>query len=414
MRGGSAKAASFVLILALTSPGRLLAIGDHNPMSSIGVKVRHLITHSLLGEPDIYPQLLAQADSQGPTVDPSDLSSPAQLEHQLRAALREPISATRLTVKGGVARIGEYSVGSAETVRGHVVVLEGNAEVHGRIEGNLITLDGDVTLFRGAVVEGDVLALGGKVHPEGGTVTGAIQELDAVEIMPVEVAVSVPVLILRRLAGLGGVFLALLVLGFGLVTFGRPNLEIVSDTLSHSFGRSFLAGLLAQVLVLPTFGMLVVGLVLTVAGALLVPFAMAVYVLLVIVAVLGGVLAVAHAMGESVTRRQMARGVALSPNSYRYVLAGLAALASIWLAWALVGWVPVAGGITFFLAALGTWLTGTIGFGAALLSRGGIRERFAGRILPPEMMTDEYLWATPQFGVTAVKRPAPLSDRERE
>jgi hypothetical protein len=47
----------------------------------------------------------------------------------------------------------------------------------------------------------------------------------------------------------------------------------------------------------------------------------------------------------------------------------------------------------------------TAGFGAALLSRGGIREEFTGRLLPPAMMTDEYLWATPQMGVPAVKRP---------
>jgi hypothetical protein len=40
-----------------------------------------------------------------------------------------------------------------------------------------------------------------------------------------------------------------------------------------------------------------------------------------------------------------------------------------------------------------------------LLSRAGLREGFAGRILPPEAMTDEYLWATPQFGVPAAKRP---------
>ena len=52
-------------------------------------------------------------------------------------------------------------------------------------------------------------------------------------------------------------------------------------------------------------------------------------------------------------------------------------------------------------AFLVTWLLGTAGFGAALLSRAGIKENFAGRLLPPEALTDEYLWATPQFGVPA-------------
>ena len=72
--------------------------------------------------------------------------------------------------------------------------------------------------------------------------------------------------------------------------------------------------------------------------------------------------------------------------------------------WALTGWVPLAGRIVWMGAALATWFVVTAGFGAMLLSRAGLRENFAGRILPPETLTDEYLWATPQFGVPAVKR----------
>ena len=190
--------------------------------------------------------------------------------------------------------------------------------------------------------------------------------------------------------------------------FGRPNLEVVSDTVSHSFGRAFVTGLLGQILLLPTFGMLVVGLILSVAGILLLPFAVVVYALLVIVGAVGGFLAVAHAMGETYTRRQLALGTMLgSPNSYRYLLVGLGALAALWFAWAIFGWVPVAGELIRGAAFLVTWLLATAGFGAALLSRAGVRENFAGRLIPPEALTDEYLWATPQFGVAAARRPAP-------
>src|SRR5262249_57065939 len=98
--------------------------------------------------------------------------------------------------------------------------------------------------------------------------------------------------VFQRGAGVVGVFLTLFALGFGLVMFGRPNLEVVSDTVSHSFGRSFLTGLIGQILLLPTFGMLVVRLILSVAGILLLPFAVTVYALLMIVGVVGGDLAV--------------------------------------------------------------------------------------------------------------------------
>ncbi|MEO5799565.1 MAG: polymer-forming cytoskeletal protein, partial [Gemmatimonadales bacterium] len=345
------------------------------------------------------------ADQQGPTVNPAKLDQPAALERQLRTALRRPIDETRLTVVGGTARLGHYSVGSAENVHGHLVVLEGDVDVHGRVEGNIVALDGDIIVHPGGSVVGDVLAIGGHVREAGGNITGAQQSLEAIPITSPAETPGIATVIARRAAGFVGVFLVLLTLGFGLVTFGRPNLEIVSDTVMHSFGRAFVVGLLGEVLILPTFGMLVVGLVLTVAGALLVPFGIVVYTLLAIVSVLGGVLAVAHAMGETITRRRMAAGLRVSPNAYRYLLTGLMALGVSWLAWVLFGWVPIAGGLILSAAAIGTWFVGTVGFGAALLSRGGIREHFAGRIVPPEMLTDEYLWATPQFGVPAVKRP---------
>ncbi|HEU5304621.1 MAG TPA: hypothetical protein VFU40_08255, partial [Gemmatimonadales bacterium] len=281
----------------------------------------------------------------------------------------------------------------------------------GTLRGNLVTVEGDVVVHPGGVISGDVLTLGGSVRDEGGEIGGEVRTLKSTTVLsPLPQtrteAASPFETVLRRIAGVLGVFLTLVVLGFGLVMFGRQNLEVVSDTVSHSFGRAFVTGLLGQILLLPTFGMLVVGLVLSVAGILLLPFAVAVFAMLTVVAVVGGYLAVAHALGETYTRRRMALGVMIgSPNSYRYLLVGLLALASLWAAWALFGWVPVAGSIVWGTAFFVSWLLGTTGFGAALLSRAGIRENFAGRLLPPEALTDEYLWATPQFGVPAGRRP---------
>jgi hypothetical protein len=358
-------------------------------------------------EPRPRPQAIPQG---GPSIDLSDLSQPTVVEHRLRTAL-QPGGELRLTVPGGTARQGDYSVGSAESLKGHLLVLDGNADVYGQLQGNLVTVKGDVVVHPGGVVTGDILTLGGEVHDRGGEIGGEVRTLRAASILSpatrAESETLTPVQsVLRRVAGVLGVFLTLTVLGFGLVMFGRQNLEVVSDTVSHSFGRAFVTGLLGQILLLPTFGMLVVGLILSVAGILLLPFAIAVFALLVVVGVVGGYLAVAHAMGETYTRRRMALGVVIgSPNSYRYLLVGLVALASLWAAWALFGWVPVAGSIVWGAAFFITWLLGTAGFGATLLSRAGIKENFSGRLFPPEALTDEYLWATPQFGVPAGRRP---------
>jgi hypothetical protein len=349
--------------------------------------------------------------SGGPAVDLSDLSRPTLTETRLRSALQPINGQLRLTIPGGIARQGNFSVPAEEILDGPVLIVNGNADVYGHLQGNLVTVKGDVIMHPGGVVSGDVLTLGGEVRDEGGEIGGEVRTLKSTNVLtPLSRAQAQDLSpfqsVLRRVAGMLGVFLTLAVLGFGLVMFGRQNLEIVSDTVSHSFGRSFITGLLGQILLLPTFGMLVVGLILSVAGILLLPFAVAVFAMLAVIAVVGGYLAVAHALGETYTRRRMALGVVIgSPNSYRYILVGLLALASVWAAWALFGWVPVAGSIIWGAAFFVTWLLGTAGFGAALLSRAGIKESFAGRLLPPEALTDEYLWATPQFGVPAGRRP---------
>jgi hypothetical protein len=356
----------------------------------------------------VRPQEIATG---GTTVDLSNLSQPTLIEDRLGSALNQSRGQLRITIPGGGARRGDFSLGSSETRSGHLLVLDGTADIYGHLTGNLVTVRGDVVVHPGGVVGGDVLTLGGRVRDEGGEIGGEVRTLRSTTLLspaarPEPAPLSAWQSVLRRTAGVLGVFLALTLLGFGLVMFGRQNLEIVSDTVSHSFGRAFVTGLLGQILLLPTFGMLVVGLILSVAGILLLPFAIAVFALLVVIGVVGGYLAVAHAMGETYTRRRMAMGTLVgSPNSYRYLLVGLVALSSLWVAWALFGWVPIAGSIVWGAAFFASWLLGTAGFGAALLSRAGIKENFAGRLLPPEALTDEYLWATPQFGVPAGRKP---------
>jgi hypothetical protein len=415
---------ALVALLAAAAPNAAQADSRSEPTGSHAVQlVRGLwdlvsevstLTHPGLPrqEPRPRPQAIAPAPPGGPTVNLKDISQPTAVEAKLRGALNPRDGEIRVTIPGGSARLGDFSIGSTELVSGDLLVVRGNADIYGRLEGNLVTVEGDAVVHPGGLVSGDILALGGAVPDIGGEIGGEVRALRTSTVFPRSaVAIEPPpagalVTTGRRLAGVVGVFLTLCAVGFGLVLFGRPNLEVVSDTVSHSFGRSLVTGLLGQILLLPTFGMLVVGLILSVAGILLLPFAVIVYALLVVVAGLGGFLAVAHAMGETYTRRRLASGVVIgSANSYRYLLVGLGGLATLWLAWSLFGWVPVAGDLIRGAALLVTWLLATAGFGAALLSRAGVRENFAGRLIPPEALTDEYLWATPQFGVQAARRP---------
>lgn len=405
-----------VAALAVATPAHAITTTTYDAGSHPAVVfgtplVRSVFPHQDQAAAVSTPQAIQEAGPQGLTLNLGQMDDVDALEPVLFQASMQAGSDLRITVVGGQAHLGEFSIGSNEQLSGDYLVVKGSADVYGQLDGNLVTVDGDIILHPGAFISGSVLAYNGQVHDLGGEITGEISTLSSLappltKELPQDEPVAPVVATLQKAAGVAGVFLSLAVLGFGLVLFARPNLEVVSDTISHSFGRAFIVGLLGQILVLPTFGMIVVGLVLSVAGILLLPFAIIVYGLLFILASVGGYLAMAHAMGETYTRRRMAAGIQVSsPNSYRYLLVGLLALFALWGAWVVFGWVPFAGDLIQGIALLVTWLLGTAGFGAALLSRAGLREGFAGRILPPEAMTDEYLWATPQFGVPAAKRP---------
>lgn len=360
----------------------------------------------------VTPEAIPPAAPGGLTVDLNDLSDLGHLEPQLYRASQLSPADLRITVPGGQARLGHFSLGSGETLDGHLLVVRGDADIFGTLRGNLATVDGDIVVHPGAVVTGSVLAVGGRVREAGGDIAGGVLSLDDAFPAP-RASGPAEVRPWQRMAagtaGVLGVFVTLTVIGFGLVAFARPQLEVVGDTVAHSFGRALAVGLLGQVLLVPTFGMMVVGLALTVVGILLVPFAVVVYALLAVVAILGGLLGAAHAMGETWTRRRLAGGAsALGMNSYSYLVVGLGFLLALWACDILFGWVPVAGTVIASLAILVSWLVATAGFGAALLSRAGLKDAFSGRIIPPEALTDEYLWATPQFGVPAVQRPAAI------
>jgi len=354
----------------------------------------------------VTPQAIPKATgTSGATIGLESLGNPVALEQRLRALLKGKPAPLQITIPNGQARLGAYSVGSSETLTGHLLVLRGEVELFGKVTGNVVSLDGDIVVHTGAVVTGDALAIGGRIRDRGGVIQGEQRALGAT----LAVEPAAPAGLggrLTNLAGLSGVLFTIGLIGFGMVLFAKPNLEMISDTVTHSVFRSFATGLVAQVLVIPTFGMLLTGLVLSVVGILLVPFVVSVVPLLLVTAVVSGFLAVAHAMGETHTRRRMAAGIVVgSANSYRYLTVGLGGVSLVWLAWIVFGWVPLAGTLMFLAAFLATWILATIGFGACLLSRAGIKPAFAGRYVPPEALTDEYLWATPQFGVTAVKRP---------
>jgi len=188
-----------------------------------------------------------------------------------------------------------------------------------------------------------------------------------------------------------GMLVALSCIGFGFTFFAPKQLDVVSDTVTESFGKSFFAGLFATPLVPAAFVTMIIGLAVTVVGILLIPFAIVGSILAVIAAATGGYLAVAKSVGSTYMNRRMAQGHIVNATPYKSLVYGLVGLMAIWLPAALLGWIPVVGPALALLAAIFTWVMVTAGFGAAILSRAGIRATFAStrRI---SALTDEHYW----------------------
>jgi len=346
------------------------------------------------------------ADSIAKAFTMADVATLDSLERALRAVpdIGPDIA---VSVRRSPLRVGDVTVPAGKVVTGNLVVFRGDVDVYGTVTGNVLALLGDVISHDGGLIEGSAVAVGGRVVEAGGTIRGDIKTLTALGRLAAaqgEEAAHGSALdrLFNDVGTVVAFFIALAMVGFGTVFFGRRYVEVIADTTTHSFGRSFVVGLLGQLLLLPAFAMMIVGLVLTIVGILVLPFAALAFVLGAAAAVLGGYLAVAHAVGETVTRRRMANGAFVrSPNSYGYIFTGLTGLLGLWAAAALFGWIGPVVALFKVAAVLVTWVAATTGFGAVLLSRAGMRETFAGRYSGE--MTDEYLWATPPATPTAAR-----------
>jgi hypothetical protein len=91
----------------------------------------------------------------------------------------KPPEPPRRISNGNLVRVGQSVVVDAdEDVRGNVVVVFGDCEVFGRVEGNVVTVGGGLHLRDDAEVTGKVVAIGGLLTADAGTETGDTVALD--------------------------------------------------------------------------------------------------------------------------------------------------------------------------------------------------------------------------------------------
>lgn len=203
----------------------------------------------------------------------------------------------------------------------------------------------------------------------------------------------------------GGVSIIGLVIALVVLVTALGPLEGIIRTVEADVSGSFWRGFVAQLIVLPALGVALLALALTVVGLLLVP-------IVLLAATLGiagvgtlGLLSVAAVIGRARSRDDAARSRA------RLLRALLTGYGLIWLPWLLAAVtvaVPGLGLATRVIALASSWVVVTVGIGAVVWSRGGLRA--PDRMMPlaagatPATQPD---WSTPTpvGGVVAARRP---------
>ncbi len=342
-----------------------------------------------------------------PAASSASLSATAGATQDSAAAKAEP-RADSLALGGRVIPAGT-------TVTGPIVVAGGDLDVRGTINGSAIAIAGNVVVHAGGRVTGDAIAAFGEVSLDGGTIGGAMRSMTGMWGESLRSSLRGDGIAPSRRSPLQfalGWFGVLLLIGLGVLVFASSYLNGVVDVLQESFWRSFFVGIAGEIGILPAVLLLVVGLAITIIGALLIPFAVVAFVLAVAGLATLGFIAVAQLTGGSIGSRSADRLTARG-SARRAVLLGVTLYMGLWVCVSVLGFVPAVGSILRIVAILVTYVAVTAGFGAALLSRGGTR-RDGALAQAPAPALDAASWQTPTpvTGVVAARRPvvAPKAD----
>lgn len=344
------------------------------------------------------PALARGASAQQPRKEDSGIAAIARLREQMPDILLP---------RSDSITSGDRIIPAGTLVKGSVATNGGRLQVLGTVDGSVAAIGGDVVIGPSARVTGNAVSIGGHVVRNGGVLLGESRSLDRVP-NPAAAAVAAAATTTgpstwQQVKMVAGWFGILFLMGVGVLMMAEPNLQGVVREMERHLPKSFWVGVLAQLAALPVLLLLCVGLVLTIVGALLVPFAIVAYVIAVAGLLALGFLGVAQMTGSGILGGGGAM-VSTRGHHLRALFVGLFVYLGLWLFAALGSVSPLVGSMLRSIALAVTWAATTIGLGSVILSRAGTQRSGARSRTRP---LDELAWATPTpvAGVAAARRP---------
>jgi hypothetical protein len=308
--------------------------------------------------------------------------------------------------------VGESGeVGAEEQIDATVLVVDGDLTVRGRIEGDVVVVNGTLDVESGGHISGNVRTVDGTVERDGGEIAGDVVEVGAERRNDRDSEQRIRQEVLRELRGemdggreeslgsrlfspvravgrgIGNVVSTLLTIfvlslvGGVVLYFGHNHLDVVADAARRAPARAAAVGLAGAFLAAPVWLLGTLALVISIVG---IPFALLwlpVFPIALALAAVVGYYAVARNVGGWLARRDYRYTSWIrTSNPYTLIAGGVFGLFAAFLA---ASALSIAGPWLGFLRVLfvicGVVLTVgavMVGLGAVLITRGGRRPEY--------------------------------------
>ena len=261
---------------------------------------------------------------------------------------------------------GDYTVPAGASTSGSVMVLRGNLDIYGNVDGAATAVLGDVVVHDGGRVRGGAVALGGRVVNEGGSILGVVKEVGPTHNRATVSFGGRPRTTLGSLVSAIIWLLVLLLVGTVVALYMRDYFKRAVEVVTNESGKSLLAGVLGGLISIPALVAIVVAFAITIIGVFFIPIGVAAFLIAISGIGMLGFLAVAQVAGIAIAGKRAAETPAGQELQYLYT--GILAFSALWIIAAAFTWFPVLGTVLRMFAFSVTLVAVATGFGAVILT----------------------------------------------
>jgi hypothetical protein len=261
---------------------------------------------------------------------------------------------------------GDLTVPAGTTTSGSVMVIRGNLDVYGNVDGAATAIFGDVIVHDGGRVRGGAVALMGHVRNEGGSILGVIKDVGTTHNRSTVSFGGRPRTTIGSLVSAVVWLIVLLLIGTFVLFFMRDYFRRAVEVVTNETGRSLFTGILAGLATVPAVVALCIAMAITIIGIFFIPFGVAAFLIAVSGIAILGFLAVAHVAGIAISHKSKSETPA--GEELQYLFTGILAFSALWIVAAAFTWFPVLGALLRVLAFSVTFVAVATGFGAVVLS----------------------------------------------